>query len=100
MKAFIRKNTKELRNKLKNMGYTICPCTEYENAVWLDILDLNNSIHGVGFVEEDLTGRKTVQAELDFFLYENSNSKNPAIDCNDNEEKFITIAKEIINEKN
>jgi hypothetical protein len=98
--AFIRKNTKELRDKLEKLGFEICPCTEFENSVWLDICTSNKSIHGVGYLDEDYTGRKTVQEELDFFLYENEKSQNPQEDCGENEDKFLKIAEDIINGKN
>ena len=50
------------------------------------------SVHGIGYSTEDLTGRKTTQNELDFFLYENSKCKNPLIDCGINEEMFLALA--------
>jgi hypothetical protein len=91
---FIRKNTPKLRDKLKELGYHICPCALFEDSVWLHTSFLTDepTVHGIGFVDEEYTGRKTIQEELDFFLYENSKSQNPWIDCGDNEELFITLA--------
>lgn len=91
---FIRKNTPELRDKLKELGYHICPCALFEDSVWLHTSFLTDepTVHGIGFVDEEYTGRKTIQEELDFFLYENSKSQNPWIDCEDNEELFLAIA--------
>lgn len=91
---FIRKNTPELRNKLKELEYYICPCALFEDSVWLHTSFLTDepTVHGIGFVDEEYTGRKTIQAELDFFLYENSKSQNPWIDCGTNEEMFLALA--------
>jgi hypothetical protein len=92
--CFIRKNTPELRTKLKELGYHICSCAEFEDSIWLRTSFITNepTVHGIGFIDEDYTGRKTTQEELDFFLYENSKSKNPRIDCGDNEEIFLALA--------
>mgnify|MGYP006991635829 CR=1 FL=1 len=91
---FIRKNTLELRDKLKELGYHICPCALFEDSVWLHTSFFTDepTVHGIGFVDEEYTGRKTIQAELDFFLYENSKSQNPWIDCGTNEEMFLALA--------
>lgn len=95
---FIRKNTPELRLKLRKLGYNMCPCALFEDSVWLHISFLTSepTFHGIGYVDEEYTGRKTIQEELDFFLYENSKSKNPWIDCGEDEEKFLTLAKELL----
>ena len=88
---FIRKNTPELRDKLKELRYYICHCTViYKDAVWLEICNWTKkpSVHGIGY------GDKNIQSALDFFLYENSKSKNPLIDCGEDEEMFLKIAKE------
>lgn len=92
--CFIRKNTPELRTKLKELGYYICSCAEFEDSIWLRTSFCTNkpTVHGIGFVDEDYIGRKTTQEELDFFLYENSKSKNPRIDCGDNEKMFLALA--------
>lgn len=34
-KCFIRKNTPELRGKLKKIGYRVCHCAEETTAVYL-----------------------------------------------------------------
>ena len=98
--AFIRKNTQELRDKLEKIGFEICPCTKFENAVWLDICVSNKSIHGVGYFDEgEMPYIKSQKAALDFFLYENEKS-NYAEDCEEDEEKFLKIAENIINGTN
>lgn len=92
--CFIRKNTPELRNKLEELGYHICPCAEFKDSIWLCTSFITNSstVHGIGYSTEDLIIRKTTQDDLDFFLYENSKSQNPSIDCGDNEEMFLALA--------
>lgn len=92
--CFIRKDTPELRQRLKDLGYSICPCSEFEDSVWLRTSFITDkpTVHGVGYVNEDLTGRKTIEEELNFFLSENYKSENPRIDCGDNEELFIALA--------
>ena len=81
--CFIRKNTPELRVKLRELGYNICPCTLFKDSAWLDISFIYTpTVHGIR------------QKELDLFLYENSKSENPIIDCEEDEEMFLKIAKE------
>lgn len=36
-KAFLRANNKKILDKLKELGYHICPCCYFDRAVWLDI---------------------------------------------------------------
>ena len=99
--AFIRKNTKELRDKLEKLGFEICPCTEFENSVWLDICISNKSIHGIGYFDEgEMPYIKSQQSALNFFLYENEKSQNPQEDCGEDEDKFLKIAEDIINGEN
>lgn len=92
--CFIRKNTPELRKKLEELGYHICPCAEFKDSIWLCTNFITNSstVHGIGYFNEDLTGRKNTQEELDFFLSENCTSENPQIDCGDNEKMFLALA--------
>lgn len=98
--CFIRKNTPELRDKLQELGYDMCPCVLFKDSVWLYIsldysfLTSKPTIHSIGYLDEEFTGRKTVQEELDFFLHTNSKSQNPWIDCGEDEEMFLKIAKE------
>lgn len=84
-KCFIRKNTSELQEKLKEMGYFICPCCNAKNAVWLDNNPHSSSIHGIGYSDE--TAPATVEEELARFHYETD-----AIDCGEKEELFLAIA--------
>jgi hypothetical protein len=81
--CFIRKNTPELRLKLRILGCDMCPCAFFKDSAWLNISFIDTpTVHGIG------------QSELDLFLYENEKSKNPLIDCGEDEEMFLKIAKE------
>ena len=89
--CFIRKNTSELRTKLKELGYHICRCTEFEDSVWLNILPINGTVHGVGFC--DSTGLSPINTQhkaLAKFLFDAQD--DGSIDCGDNEELFIALA--------
>ena len=90
-KCFIRKNTPELRDKLKKLGYRVCSCCESKDNIWLNnFLTIKNdpSIHGIGVWDiED-----SQEEVLNLFLIGNAKHPNPAIDCGDNEELFLAIA--------
>lgn len=74
-KCFIRKNTPELQEKLKEMGYDICPCANFKTSAWLDNCIETNSIHGVP------------EHSIGILLHDTD-----AIDCGENEELFLALA--------
>lgn len=74
-KCFIRKNTPELQEKLKEMGYDICPCVDFETSKWLDNNIETNSIHGVP------------EHSIGIMLHEAD-----AIDCGENDKLFLALA--------
>lgn len=84
--CFIRKNTKELRDKLKDLGYKICKCCEFEYAIWLNNYIPTNSIHGTDYSNEEIG--ISAKESLNLFLEENSNY----VDCGTNEDLFLAIA--------
>ena len=88
--CFIRKNTKELREKLKTLGYKICICCDFKDANWLDTYSPTSSIHGVGYFDEtdQFMNINTKEQALNFYLKNNKKS----IDCGTNEELFLAIA--------
>jgi hypothetical protein len=90
--CFIRKNTPELRSKLKELGYDICCCTEFKDACWLNtfLLDKEHSVHGVGYLDEEEP--LTLEQRLQCFLADNARSEHPNIDCGTNEELFLALA--------
>lgn len=77
-KCFIRKNTPELRGKLKKMGYQVCHCAEGATAVFL--MAVEGDIHAVHY------------EELDIFADEVKSGKCKLIDCGDNELLFLALA--------
>jgi len=87
--CFIRINTLELRNKLKDLGYKICVCCEFKDAKWINNLIFNSTIHGIGYSDETrLLNNWTVEDELNLFLEENTRY----IDCGTNINLFLAIA--------
>lgn len=93
VECFIRKNTPELRNKLEDLGFHICPCTKFEDSIWLNTckLSLETSIHGLGYWDETFPCT-SVDETLNLFLEENKAKTYPAVDCGENEELFILLA--------
>ena len=85
-RCYIRKNTKELRDRLKEIGYTICPCCYFQGAVWLDTLPETSSAHGVGYHSED-SPFKSQEEELSVYVEECN-----GIDCGENDDLFLSIA--------
>lgn len=86
--CFIRKNTQELRNKLLEIGHTLCPCTEFEDADWLLVSndnDLYSSVHGLGYADETINIPKED-------IFNNFLSNTNHIDCGTNEELFLALA--------
>lgn len=92
---FIRKNTKELRNKLVELGHLVCKCAEFEDARWLHISKYgDNGFHGVGYRDESLGLNMSVEDVLNYFEKETKD-----FDCGTNEELFIALAALLANEK-
>jgi hypothetical protein len=90
--CFIRKNTPELRSKLKELGYDICCCTEFKDSCWLNtlLLDKEHSVHGIGYINE--AEPLPLEKRLQCFLEDNARSEHPNIDCGTNEELFLALA--------
>jgi len=84
IECFIRKNTPELREKLKEIGYKLCICCEFPNWNWIHISE--QGVHGISTIFDDEVDAN--QSEL--FLEEKDNS---CIDCYEDENLFIAIAK-------
>jgi hypothetical protein len=91
--CFIRKNTPELRDKLKELGYDICLCTLFKGAIWLSTNIESSSVHGKGFIDDSgWSGMDTQEKALAAFLHDAK--KDGYIDCGEDEEMFLKIAKE------
>ena len=88
-RCFIRKNSKELQNKLADIGYSICQCANFTNAEWLSTLPINGTVHGKGYFDEEMEFNDwTVEKELNRFVIGNPKY----VDCGENEELFLAIA--------
>lgn len=88
--CFIQKNTDEIRQKLKNLGYDICRNSIFDDAVWHDITT-TGTIHSKLHLREDMP-TKTKSQKLCFLVTENKKSENPIIDCGENEDLFLALA--------
>lgn len=54
--VFITKNSKEIRDKLKNAGFSICICASLKDSIWLDYHPeekFQYDIHGNGYADKD-----------------------------------------------
>lgn len=91
--CFIRKNTKELRDKLSKMGRRIWISAEFEDSIWLAAYNHDNGeeVHGVGYVDHDISPFDNTDEVLNYFLEENKQTSNPLIDCEGNEDLFLSI---------
>lgn len=76
-KCFTRKNTPELRSKLKEMGYRVCRCTGETTAVYL--MAGHGDIHAVH------------DESVDIFEDEVKSGTCKLIDCGDNEGLFLAL---------
>ena len=45
---YLSRNNEENREKLKNMGFSLCICTEFEGNPWLYFNGMTKDIHGAG----------------------------------------------------
>ena len=88
-RCFIRKNSKELQEKLADIGYDICRCVNFTNTEWLDTLPINGTVHGKGYFDPEMEFHDwTVEKELNRFVIGNPTY----IDCGENEDLFLAIA--------
>lgn len=89
--CFIRRNTPELREKLRNLGHSLCLCTEFEGACWLSVNpNAPYTVHGVGYTSEEEFPGKTKKEFLDEFLQ--VSEKRGIVDCKINEDLFLALA--------
>ena len=52
--VFIKANSPEIRNKLKEAGFSVCACASFDDSVWLDYHPKNTyyrDIHGCGYCD-------------------------------------------------
>lgn len=88
--VYIRKNTPFLRKKLKQLGHTLCVCTEFAGAKILTVTnkpDVYRSVHGWGYVDETETITLTQEEILEEFY-----KTTDKYDCGENEDLFLALA--------
>lgn len=86
-RCFLRNNNQEILDKLKDLGYHICICCNFKDAVWLSTLPVNGTVHGIGYSDE--IRLLPVEQELELFLCQKSDDE---IDCGENLVLFYFIA--------
>lgn len=79
--ALIRKNTPGLRKKLENIGYKLCLCT----YGWGDTGNLFTGTDGEVHTIHD--------EDAEEFIHEIETGKSDCIDCGDDEELFLALAR-------
>lgn len=58
-------NSKEVRDELREKGFDLCKCCEFEDSQWLSYLDTNDTVHGMGYpCENDCDNKKCLQCCL------------------------------------
>lgn len=75
--VFIRKNTPELRDKLKKLGYRLCSCCDYLDG-WL--FTIEDNVHRIAEYEKEI------------FLEDVKFYEKSMIDCGENKSLFLAIA--------
>ena len=53
--VFITDNSKEIRNKLKETGFSICTCASFKDSIWLTYhpdYKMPFDIHGTGYTDK------------------------------------------------
>lgn len=86
---YIRKNTPFLRKKLKQLGHTLCVCTEFEGAVVLTVTNnpiAYRSVHGWGYVDTEYPYLTQEEILEDFY------KTTECYDCGENEDLFLALA--------
>ena len=56
MEFILTTNSKEIRDRLRENGFYICPCATWKKSCWLSVCSLNNmynDVHGIGYSDED-----------------------------------------------
>lgn len=88
MNAFIRKNTEELRKKLESMGYS-----HVDNGHGEWHIPMNKLDYLVTGIETNYAG---TCKDFAYYMGTNGYWYNSWVDCGQDEEKFLTIAQEAI----
>jgi hypothetical protein len=65
----LKKNSPEIRQRIKDSGISVCPCAGFNGSIWLIHhigLDAYFDVHGVGYSDETISG----EDHLALFLHE------------------------------
>lgn len=49
----LTKNSKEIQEQLKSLGFDVCICADFEGAKWLNTCD-GYHIHGLGYMDKEM----------------------------------------------
>lgn len=83
----LKDNSEEIRTQIEKAGISVCPCTKFFNACWLDYAtSVANGVHGIGSIGEEI-GLHSQEEVLNFFV---SQCKNPYY-CKDVDEFIAKI---------
>lgn len=75
----LKKNSEEIRQKIRDAGIDVCWCASHVDADWLDFCgNIQNGVHGNGYAYEGMTKEQTRA----MFLYEDE----PILYCKDVDE--------------
>ena len=92
--VFLRKNSPEIRQAIKDAGLTLCACAEFKNAIWLDGYSdqMEYDVHGNGYDDDGddaLYKGMTPEQICEFSVAENKECGNIIIDCKENVDEFM-----------
>lgn len=97
----LKENTEEDRIKIQNAGISICCCTEFEDAIWLDCRPMDKMlqdehhylVHGMGYDEDNEFGYKGNPKGMVAFDLDNAAKHGQTPIYCDNVDEFIHYIK-------
>lgn len=82
----LKKNSEEIRQKIRDAGIDVCWCASHVDADWLDFdVNIQNGVHGNGYAYEGMTKEQTRAMFLD--------EDEPILYCKDVDEFINEIQK-------
>lgn len=92
MHYFLRDNSPEILQKIRDAGINTCICCEFKNANWLNYYTFVEEVHGIYPDEErEWSNLNTWEGYKEYFL---SELKPDSIDCGTDVELFIKLIKD------
>lgn len=97
---FLRANTEEIRTRLKNEGFRVCCCAEFDGAIWLDGCHWDDcdhvDVHGVGCSDEsDEYWNQPPDVVVERTLEDERDCGNKIVDCGTDVDRFVTELKQL-----